>query len=467
MGRSTMVASDGLAPARCEGFVKNLLALRPAARGAGQACTRAAAKGSIAAAGAALRAEQGWVCDRDGRRKHTTRSKANETGVASGTLTPGGAAPKVREACRRAVRWASRGRLHFVTIGEYEGAHRQVCDAYVGAEAAIGRVTERAGVEYQLIYEVMRLAPNFGRSRGKLRGAAGGFIPLGAGRTRMSLAEAEVAAALARRAWRASEQALENLRVECERIGRYTATAEKGRVRLKRARIHDDVVRARGGNTCVQDEQVRDALLDDATRMVERLTAALADARDKLDRFYWGVWGSARRCKASAREVRVLATALLDAEHGDWWQALPGGQTWMEAAAASVEGDAAELGGEDALAASAGAGGAGCAVQSGDVLGSDSVGDDGEGEVGSVEVDGRQAADGGRADCGQRGDEGVEQPWGLQPRCDEHLWSDEARWREAVLQAVAQLSGEEPEVGGAVEPAECARQPVRERLWWS
>eukprot|EP01050_Picozoa_sp_SAG11_P002685 SAG11_NODE_138_length_15111_cov_11.388289_19_plen_132_part_00 len=112
------------------------------------------------------------------------------------------------------------------------------------------------------------------------------------------------------------------------------------------------------------------------------------------------------------------------------------------------------------------------------MLGSDSVGDDGEGEVGSVEVDGRQAADGGRADCGQRGDEGVEQPWGLQPRCGEHLWSDEARWREAMMQAVhgllirspwavAQLSGEEPEGGGVVEPAECTRQPVRERLWWS
>eukprot|EP01050_Picozoa_sp_SAG11_P019537 SAG11_NODE_3127_length_2665_cov_3.141465_3_plen_106_part_00 len=105
----------------------------------------------------------------------------------------------------------------------------------------------------------------------------------------------------------------------------------------------------------------------------------------------------------------------------------------MEAAAASVEEDATELGGEDALAASAGARGACCAVKSGDVLGSDSVGDDGEGEVGSVEVDERQAADRGRADFGQRGDEGVEQPWGLQPRCDEHLWSDEARWREAML----------------------------------
>eukprot|EP01050_Picozoa_sp_SAG11_P004931 SAG11_NODE_329_length_10681_cov_7.861274_3_plen_61_part_00 len=34
--------------------------------------------------------------------------------------------------------------------------------------------------KYALVYDVMRLAPSFGRSRGRLRGAADGSVLLGA-----------------------------------------------------------------------------------------------------------------------------------------------------------------------------------------------------------------------------------------------------------------------------------------------
>eukprot|EP01050_Picozoa_sp_SAG11_P004930 SAG11_NODE_329_length_10681_cov_7.861274_2_plen_60_part_00 len=50
-GMEEMVASDGLAPARCGGLLTSLSALRPAALGAGQASASAAAKRSFAAKG--------------------------------------------------------------------------------------------------------------------------------------------------------------------------------------------------------------------------------------------------------------------------------------------------------------------------------------------------------------------------------------------------------------------------------
>eukprot|EP01050_Picozoa_sp_SAG11_P041348 SAG11_NODE_18483_length_489_cov_9.066667_1_plen_41_part_10 len=34
----------------------------------------------------------------------------------------------------------------------------------------------RARVDYDLVYTVMRLAPSFGRTRGRLRGAAGYWV---------------------------------------------------------------------------------------------------------------------------------------------------------------------------------------------------------------------------------------------------------------------------------------------------
>jgi len=94
-------------------------------------------------------------------------------------------------------------------------------------------------VKYDLIYVVMRLAPSFGRTRGKLRGAAGYRLEWPASRTRACLAEAEEAEETARCAWRASKRALRELWVECRRIRRCTTTAEVELARLKRMRARE------------------------------------------------------------------------------------------------------------------------------------------------------------------------------------------------------------------------------------
>eukprot|EP01050_Picozoa_sp_SAG11_P032197 SAG11_NODE_10350_length_837_cov_2.834688_1_plen_61_part_10 len=56
-----------------------------------------------------------------------------------------------------------------------------------------------------------------------------------------------------------------------------------------------------------------------------------------LDRFRWGVWCSARRCEASARELDVLTATLWEAEWGAGDLDLPGGSTWQEAFGALAE----------------------------------------------------------------------------------------------------------------------------------
>eukprot|EP01050_Picozoa_sp_SAG11_P037104 SAG11_NODE_14471_length_610_cov_7.457926_1_plen_55_part_10 len=50
-----------------------------------------------------------------------------------------------------------------------------------------------ARVDYDLVYTVMRLAPSFDRTRGRLRGAAGYWVEWPACRTRASLADARAA----------------------------------------------------------------------------------------------------------------------------------------------------------------------------------------------------------------------------------------------------------------------------------
>eukprot|EP01050_Picozoa_sp_SAG11_P041832 SAG11_NODE_18949_length_477_cov_1.404762_1_plen_102_part_01 len=90
MVMTKMTASDGLAPVRCEGLLESLLTPCPAAPGACPAHTAAAAKGSFAAAGEALRvrggARQGRVRACGGRH---TRAKENCRGRR-------GAAPRAR-----------------------------------------------------------------------------------------------------------------------------------------------------------------------------------------------------------------------------------------------------------------------------------------------------------------------------------------------------------------------------------
>eukprot|EP01050_Picozoa_sp_SAG11_P027383 SAG11_NODE_6911_length_1226_cov_2.850932_1_plen_94_part_00 len=84
----------------------------------------------------------------------------------------------------------------------------------------------RARVEYDLVYTVMRLAPSFGRTRGRLWGAVGYQVEWPACRTRASLADARAAEAAARRAWRASELSMEALLLDYQRMRRCAAEAE-------------------------------------------------------------------------------------------------------------------------------------------------------------------------------------------------------------------------------------------------
>ena len=172
-------------------------------------------------------------------------------------------------------------------------------------------MAERAR-DYSLVYDVVALAPSFGRTRGTLRGVAGYKLEWPASRTRASLVDARVAEAEARRAWRASESSLELLRVDCERLGRFVKDVEELRVFLSRVR------------TSVKDECERVRVEQIVAEAVAILSGWHKHARERLDHFYWGVWGSARRVKASARELKVLEAAL-EAQYGDWFENLPGG----------------------------------------------------------------------------------------------------------------------------------------------
>jgi hypothetical protein len=80
-----------------------------------------------------------------------------------------------------------------------------------------------------------------------------------------------------------------------------------------------------------EEEHARVQVVAAVRGMAVAATAALVRVQAMLDRFYWGVWGSARRLKASAREVDVLTAALREAEWGAGDDDLPGGSTWMAA----------------------------------------------------------------------------------------------------------------------------------------
>eukprot|EP01050_Picozoa_sp_SAG11_P007046 SAG11_NODE_574_length_8430_cov_11.461769_3_plen_99_part_00 len=70
----------------------------------------------------------------------------------------------------------------------------------------------------------------------------------------------------------------------------------------------------------------------DTPRRLGMSDTTLVQATGMLDRFHWGVWGSARRCRASARELRTLTAALWEAEWGAGDADLPGGSTYLEGA---------------------------------------------------------------------------------------------------------------------------------------
>lgn len=313
--------------------------------------------------------------------------------------------------------------------------------------------------DYSLVHDVVALAPSFGRTRGAIRGAAGYTLVWPASRTRASVVEARVAEVAARRAWKASELSLELLRVDCERLRRFADDMEELRVLLVRVRRLDAAARARG--TRVKDEHGRGNVAQTVADVAAALAAWLVVARARLDRFYWGVWGSARRVKASARELDVLDEATRDAEHGDWYADLPGGSNWLAAAAAAmVEGEQLSGGGE-----TGGRGGCSAvAVQGGD-SDSDSGGNGGEPAV-EADVDGWRAADGGHAGLGWRGGDGGD-PWRLHTRQSSCLRLDEARWSDVVLQMMASRFGELLGEGDGEGPAACACRPGRKRLWWA
>eukprot|EP01050_Picozoa_sp_SAG11_P034626 SAG11_NODE_12320_length_709_cov_0.904918_1_plen_99_part_00 len=81
---------------------------------------------------------------------------------------------------------------------------------------------------------------------------------------------------------------------------------ELGQLRMLRAR-DAATLQGRTGN---KQEQVRAWVVAAVGWLAAVSAATLAQATEVLDRFRWGVWGSARRCKASARELDALTAAL-------------------------------------------------------------------------------------------------------------------------------------------------------------
>eukprot|EP01050_Picozoa_sp_SAG11_P017738 SAG11_NODE_2591_length_3188_cov_40.194238_1_plen_544_part_00 len=476
---TTAVASGGLALARCPGLIASLRPPRLAAPGAGQGeHTTAAARRSFAAASATLRVmmAQGWLRTCNGKQVRGTRSSISARGAAPRTLTQGGAALG-----RGVARWprARRVQPYYAPRGAYEAAHLAARAAYDGVETAARRMSTMMTVKYDLIYVVMRLAPSFGRTRGKLRGAAGYRLEWPASRTRACLAEAEEAEETARCAWRASKRALRELWVECRRIRRCTTTAEVELARLKRMRARE--VASRGGVAGSAEESRRERVLAVVAEMAAALKTALATAKVRLDKFYWGVWGSARRCRASEREVRALRTALREAEWGDWWGDLPGGSVWLVAAEAAIESDD-QPGGDDVRGSddedggsggdNGGCGGASNGDNGGPASDTAPNGDtDGNGgssvEAGGSMDDGRQAAGGGCA-IGVWRSRLSGNTRGLQPgpegSCAEGRRC-EAAWEQAVYE---RNRGKGLIEGDGEETATCvSAAPVQIRLWQS
>eukprot|EP01050_Picozoa_sp_SAG11_P002855 SAG11_NODE_149_length_14661_cov_10.031658_8_plen_335_part_00 len=277
--------------------------------------------------------------------------------------------------------------------------------------------------------------------------------------------EAEETAETAEFAWRLSELTLRDLHSECARVRRCALDVEAELAalrRLQRTGVSSRAVR----RAALKEERARRATVAVVARVATKLAVVFSRARDLLDRCYWGVWGSARRCRASAREVRVLAEVVREAEWGTWWEDLPGGSTWREAAAAAI-GVVAQLGG-DACTAGVDRDADGAVGPAGDVSRNGGTSDD-ECEVGNVGmVVGRQAADGGCAGVGWRSRLGSSITWRLQPGLSDPY---EVAWRclEASWQQMAcQLRRAERHEGEVEDAAMCVgAAPVRMRLWQS
>jgi hypothetical protein len=457
MPETELVVSDGLAPARCP------RALRLAATGAGlvEDDTPAAARRKFAAAGEALREARSRQCARNGKRARGTRGRGGRRCAAPGTLDPGGVAS--RRGARR-PRWRP---PRYAPRGEYEAAHRAALTAFREVAAAARCITAQARSDYDLVYKVMDLAPSFGRTRGKVRGAGGSTLEWRAARTRASLAEAEEAAGIACGAWRASEQALRCLWSQYRRMRRRVQDAQDVLAKLKLMRRGDAA--SGGGTAGTEEERGREKVVEWVAEGVATLQQGedLACVWHELDKFRWGVWGSARRCRASLRELETLRAALHEAEWGTWPADLPGGSAWTAAVAAAM-GIVAPLSGGDWGSQGGIAGGNGTGAGAG-VRPPDSYSDgccsDDAAEAEPVAAEGRQAAGGGHTECAWSGRVGVETRRLVPGSEDPH----EVAWR-CMRAAWQQMAVENRRMGlqedGAEDAALCVGcTSMRKRLW--
>jgi hypothetical protein len=446
-------ASGGLALARCPGLVMSLRPPCLAAPGAGQVAAQVAAEQKFVAAREALRVA------RCRARAHTrcaraTWSRQSRACEAPRTLDLGGVA--LRRGAARRMR-APRRSPRRAPAGAYEAAHAAALTAMEGVESAACRAMVLEP-DYELVHIVARLAPSFGRTRGQLRGAAGALIEWPASRTRASLVEAEEAEATARCAWRASEWSLGVMACECGQVELHTRGVQVELARLQGMRAADAA--ASCGLASSPEERTRAGVVDAVQQMAAASAATLAHVKEVLDRFYWGVWGSARRIKASAREVSVLTASLREAEWGAGDDDLPGGSTWL-AAFGVLAGEAGDR-----------VGGGGVAVGEVAVGGDDGGGDCAGGGAsccgahsGTTE-EGRQAAGGGCATGLWRGRmRGSPRGQGPGPTTGSH--EDAWRcWAAAWLRAVGEQNRRQgQQEGDGIGAAMCCHASVRERLW--
>jgi hypothetical protein len=448
----TEVASGGLAPARCPGLIMSLRTSRLAALGAGRGdAKRATTELKSAEARVALRVAQCHGRIHDERWTCPTRSRLSGGRAAPRTLTPGGVAGRRGTTGCRTRRQPPR----YAQIGAYEAAYEATRSAYEGVETT-ARCVRALDQDYHLIHATARLAPSFGRTRGWLRGAAGSEIEWPACRTRASLVEAERAEEAARCAWRASERSLGVMECEHGLLEFHVRRVQEGLSRLRRLRARDAA--ALQGWAGRKQEQVRARVVAAVRWMAAASAAALAQATEMLDRFRWGVWGSARRCKASARELDVLTAALWAAEWGAGDLDLPGGSTWQEAFGALAEATSAQMGGSGVAVGDVAANDEGSGVAADDVGGC--------GMHDTATADGRQAA-GGDCSAGEWRSRVGGVPWGrwLEPTTGSRVeawrcW--EAAWLEAMGEQQRRQGQREGVVVGA---ATWGVMPERQRLW--
>eukprot|EP01050_Picozoa_sp_SAG11_P026156 SAG11_NODE_6160_length_1373_cov_7.928571_1_plen_196_part_00 len=168
------------------------------------------------------------------------------------------------------------------------------------------------------------------------------------------------------------------------------------------------------------------------------------------------------------RELETLRAALHEAEWGTWPADLPGGSAWTAAVAAATGIDA-PLSGGDWGSQGGRAGGNGTGAGAGvrpPYSNSDGCCSDDVAEAEPVAAEGRQAAEGGHAECAWRGRVGVETRR-LMPGSEDPY---EAAWR-CMLGAWHQVAVENRRMGLREGEAEGAAlcvgggTSVRKRLW--